>query len=692
MKMKEMKNNKKPKNGIFRAIIFALILTNLFLIISSIWFSYENFYMPITVLTLLMIGGLFFFPKTQKGLITISIIYYLFFLYWNYNYFFVFAISVISSIFIANLLGQHIKVPFFIYSLIPLLILGHIIWFNTLPLGFSDEYHLDMGTSKDTDPKYELFLLDTRNVLTPTQSYGDKTWREFQKDGTFSVSLNTPIPLNNKEVEISMEYEATGPLYINNELFYDPKWGSAIKYKNFKEEYIYGAKKFNIGTEYKNTTTEKFLTLTESENLGEYILRTYDTNINEHEDTYYLGKQDLWIERENVKSKKDPSQITNSKFYNSTTPEPTPNNINELLILTGKTDISQLLKTPLQYFLDQKNQTLQEFMDTELNNGPYPKKRTEQDQDTSETVEEYLNKNFPNGILVKDYTNQYSKIENEMNEKYLTNLNSIKNYPDWNSKPKTITNNFRGTLNIYGLFDNEIKMDILKQDLNLYNGSDSVKITVKDFNNNIIATKIIDDNDNIITRTTEKSTWKKYSYIIPTGKSGIYYIEFEHAEESEDPDYIIGNITLNSNKVMYNGRFMLWGPGTIYNTQDENSIEVRYWWRGYDQLIYLNKNDNSNNKNNDRFHLSDKYLGSWVEINTTGNTNMTFEKGKLIINPKHNLAAFENTNINTDMTQEIIITKSMDLQNNNINFMNLTELNITGTKGTKIYEIELKIK
>ncbi len=542
----------------FSVFIYIGLFTNLFLLISSYWFSYQNFYIEIIIASILLFIGLYIKKIVSGFSLLILGLFYFLFLYSNFDYIFVFAISIILGLLIMHFLKLRTKIPLFVFSLIPLLILGHILWFNILPFGYDDSYRLNLGSSQDTSIKSELYIQDSQNVLTPPQSYGDDTWREFRKDGSFNVKLNTPVNLENKTVKVSMRYDATGPIYINGQLFYDPAWGSSVSYGSEEDRFIYGARKFNL---------------------------TY-TNIS----------------------------LVNNDF---------------------------------------------------------------------ETVEDYLRYNFPNGVLMRDFTGNYFEIENEMNLKYIDSINSVKYYDTWSFEPRTIDTNFRGPIQLYGVFKDSIEVSLLKQDLNLYNGSDSVNVTIKNFDNQIIAKKRIGDNDGVVNRTTQESSWVKYSFNVPLEREGIYTIEFDHEERSDDPDFILSNITLNSNKVMINKNFYLWAPGTLYSNNLNNTIRVRYWWANYNQLIKF--------ENNTNFDLNEELLGTWVELNLTNNSYVSFEKGKLIIEPKYNLAVFENSYIDTDLKQEVIITQSINLAQENIDFVDINGLNITSTKGTTISRIDIDI-
>ncbi|MDA3855136.1 MAG: hypothetical protein PF569_02670 [Candidatus Woesearchaeota archaeon] len=554
-----MKEEMIEKNKIdFLAVVYVALFTNFFLFVSSYWFSYTSFYLGIILISIILVGVFFMKKSLLKYLLPFNLVFYFYFLFLNFNYIFIFGISIILGLLGLHLLSPKIEIPSFVYSLILLLILGHVIWFDILPLGYQDEFTLDIGSLKDDSISSEVYIIDSNDILSPPQSYGDETWRSFEEDGEIYFGFNTPVNLENKTIEVKMKYDATGPVYINGELFYDPAWGSSVIYGESKEEFIYGSKMFNL----------------------EYA------NISEYSENF-------------------------------------------------------------------------------------------------DTIDDYLEFNFPNGVLMKDFTGNYLELENRMNLKYLDSINSVDFYDNWSSSNMTSFSYYRGPIKFYGVFDESIDLNLLKQDLNLYNGSDSVKITIRDFENNLIATRIIEDNDGVVNRTTQESSWKEFSIEIPLENSGIYNIEFEHTNYSEDPDFLIGNLSFNSNKVMYDGEFLLWSKGVVYNNDLDNLVRVRYWWSGFNQFIIFD--DFS------FFELDEDMKGSWVELDAYNKTSFDFEKGKLIVDPEFNLAVFPNTDIDTDLVEQIQITKSRELSNENIKFVNVDGLKISSIKGTKIYNINVEI-
>ncbi len=686
---KEKENTSSPeknlekKENYFLLASYIMIFTNIFLLISSYWFKYNGyFYVAIILVSLILLVPSFLRAKNLLYLIlVIGGIFYGYFLYLNYNYTFVLASSVVLGFLVLHFLRPHLNIPHFVYSFLPLFILLHIVWFNILPLGFTGAWNLNFGEKGDDSLSSDLYIIDEKRVLSPTQTYGTTSWRSFEKDGSFQVGFNTPVDFTGKFIELEMDYEAAGPIYINGELFYDPAWGSSINIGDYGEEFIYGAEKFNLTIPFYNVSMETFLNITNSSSLEDYILDKYETNLVEH-DGDYLGRFDLWLQREEILSETNVSNILESKFYKYYYLNISFDSIEDLLVNLSANSLDEIFRSPLELFLYQRNMTLGVFLDEELNNGPYPKERVVQKK--YESIEEYLRDNFPDGVAMIDFTGKYSNLENEMNNKYIEKINTPSTYSDWSSEPKVFDATIRGPVTFYALFENSIELSVLKQDFNWYNGSDEVTILVSDFNGTIVANWTIDDVDGIDERTSNSSIVKKFDFSQNLENSGIYKIEFFHKYYNQHSDFILRNLSFNSNKAMIEGRFLLWSPAKFYNFEDNNILSARYWWNNYDQDITFNDGT--------IFSLTKEDKNVRKDIEISRKKSLSFQKGFLDIIPSKKLALWETSYIDTNVEKSIHITKSFEFENYNLRFVELDGLNISSTKGTKIYNLVIYSK
>ena len=675
-----MNESSQKKENLFVLGSIILLFANLFLLISSYWFEYSfYFYESIIAVSVVLLLGVFVKRYIEYFSVIIGLLFYGVFVFFNYNFMFVLGGSIILGFLGLHFLKPELNIPHFVYSFLPLFILLHIIWFNILPMGFEGEWSVNVGDARDMSERASLFIIDSNRVLSPTQTFGDVSWRSFTRDGTFYLGFNTPIDFTGREVEIIIDYEATGPLYVNGQLIYDPAWGSSVNVGGFGDEFIYGADRFNLTIPFANVSSERFFNLTNTSSIEEYIFLNYDVNVLPHEDVF-LGSVDLWVEREEIKEETNVTNLINSKFFNAEVGNESFEGVAELMLYLGVADLDELLRSPLEAFLFERNLTLNQFKDKELNEGPYPRDMPVDDRFS--TIEEYIRGNFPDGVPMTDFTGKYAELENEMNQLYTDRINNLWSYPDWSSEPKTFEATIRGDVTFYALFDERIDLTVLKQDLNMYNGSDAVSVLVWDFDDNLVANWTIDDVD--APNSSSRSEWKQFSFSQELAKSGIHRIRFEHKyDENDFADFAIMNLTLNSNKAMIQeGRFFLWSPAVLFNTHEFNSMIVRYWWRGFQQDIILN--------NETIFRLSEDDMDVRKELNMEGIKSVEFQRGFVEVIPSRNLNLWENSYIDVGVEKAIHITKSFEFDKYNVKLLEVDGINITGTTGTKIHNIEIR--
>lgn len=732
------KESQTKKENIWECIVIAMLFGNLILLISSFWFPYESFYIELIAVSLLL--GLSFLLKKyfRKFAIAFGVFFYIFFVFINYNYGFVLGGSIVLGVLGLHFVKPHLEIPHFVYSLLPLFILGHIIWFNVLPFGFEGEWVLDMGSEGDDLKSSDLYIIDERNVLSPRQSYGDKTWREFEKDGSFQVGFNTPVNLANKTVEISMEYEAAGPIYVNGELFYDPAWGSSVNLGDYGGHYIYGADVFNITLPFENTTVQKFLNITGYNSTEEYVLDKY--NINLAYKGNYTGLYDYAFEYDEVLSSSSVPFIVGSDYFkninvtgnvtyevcgeytysgyietynlsnlsnlsvgtyikllpintsyivdaNNTIVEfsecrnetsytlinlSTLESIEELLNTTNTTELSELLITPWEKFLD--GRTLVEFMDTELNNGPYPREKPVTDYSS---VEEFVRAYYPNGVLMEDFTGEYRELEEEMNSRYIESINSVEYYDDWTDEEHTVNATFRGPIKFYGVFNDSINFSLWKQDQNWYNGSDELIVRVLTFNRTEIFNITFEDDG--ITEKGPRGNWTKFSFYLPLEQEGIYRIWIEE-NVGRASDAIHKNMTVNTNKLVTEERFLLWSPTNFY-FNSKNDIKVKYWWDNKNQELIFD--------NNNFFHLEKNDKDKWKSFNLNNYSKINFEKGYTWIDGRNNFGFWRNSLFESELRPKLQISKSVNFQEKNIRIKKIEQLSIKASKKTKISKVNI---
>ena len=119
--------------------------------------------------------------------------------------------------------------------LIPVLILGYVVYMNILPFGYSGSLMLDVGAEGDDDPTREIYLSDPNKVLTVIQRYGKDTFRVVKNNEPFHIIFNSPINLDEKtRVTMDVDYEGASPLYIE---YFDPLINQTTWKRYYKNNY-----------------------------------------------------------------------------------------------------------------------------------------------------------------------------------------------------------------------------------------------------------------------------------------------------------------------------------------------------------------------------------------------------------------------------------------------------------------------
>jgi len=119
--------------------------------------------------------------------------------------------------------------------LVPVLILGYVVYMNILPFGYSGELFLDVGAEGDDDPTRDIYLSDPNNVLTVIQRYGKDTFRVVKKNEPFHIIFDSPINLDEKtRVTMDVDYEGDSPLYIE---YFDSLTNQTIWKRYYKNNY-----------------------------------------------------------------------------------------------------------------------------------------------------------------------------------------------------------------------------------------------------------------------------------------------------------------------------------------------------------------------------------------------------------------------------------------------------------------------
>jgi len=203
-------------------------------------------------------------------------------------------------------------------------------------------------------------------------------------------------------------------------------------------------------------------------------------------------------------------------------------------------------------------------------------------------------------------------------------INLIPNY-----KPSTLVINatLRGTYNFYVYVKGNLKVDIIKRDLNWYENEDELNINLYSLNNILLANSTIKD-DGIIKADNKAKTNDQSGYLIANLQEGVYRLELKN-----NGDMIIKKITLNQNKIVTNSLFLadnpLYGiniiPRTVYTRLNkDSSINLKTYHKEGLQKIKLNNQTININKINEEIGFNLKTSKDFYELTT--------EKNDILIN------------------------------------------------------------
>lgn len=151
----------------------------------------------------------------------------------------------------------------------------------------------------------------------------------------------------------------------------------------------------------------------------------------------------------------------------------------------------------------------------------------------------------------------------------------------------------RGAHTLVVYLNNSISLSVEKRDLNWYNGSDPLTITLLDSSQNVIQNFTLPD-DSIIdaSRVFSEPISSEFSY--PTNP-GVYFLEFS------DFDGLVTNLKINSNKLVVKDRIYLANSPIFSEELQENSkiytlanrpseISVKTWHESALQPFFIDSN------------------------------------------------------------------------------------------------------
>jgi len=118
--------------------------------------------------------------------------------------------------------------------LIPLVIIGVILYLNFLPFGYSREIFLDVGSSSDTSG---VLFLEGSSSLGSRQMLNGTSFRAI--DGTVSLVFNPTVILRNATIDVSLV--GTGVYFVEQPSLSDVDWDYSWQGSSFFDDFVVDA-------------------------------------------------------------------------------------------------------------------------------------------------------------------------------------------------------------------------------------------------------------------------------------------------------------------------------------------------------------------------------------------------------------------------------------------------------------------
>ncbi len=186
-----------------------------------------------------------------------------------------------------------------------------------------------------------------------------------------------------------------------------------------------------------------------------------------------------------------------------------------------------------------------------------------------------------------------------------------------------INNTLRGNHTFFIYLKDNIELEIEKQDLNWYNGTEDIFIEIYDNNENLVFKEQVEDDG--ISKNNRKlgnPIIKKYQKKIK--KEGIYMLKFLEKKYSKS-DWIINKIKINTNKIITTDKILsIKNPTNLYTeTVNKKTIGLNFWHTGSLQNINI-----TNNATSTTTKLTPNEINKNIFLNLeTGHNTISYDGG-----------------------------------------------------------------
>ncbi|MCK4540384.1 hypothetical protein KAU09_04485 [Candidatus Parcubacteria bacterium] len=190
---------------------------------------------------------------------------------------------------------------------------------------------------------------------------------------------------------------------------------------------------------------------------------------------------------------------------------------------------------------------------------------------------------------------------------------------EWTTMDKTI----RGPHEFFVYLEGGLEMEVIKKDLNNYEGADRVRVALYDLDDNLIEEDFLDDDG--IEDASKKFTpvvRKDISFDVPS--SGVYKLALDIANpDLINYDWTITNFKINTNKIIFAEKSLILDDAKLY-TNNKGILNVGFYaWHGNAVQTIKIKSENIEQD----IVIDDIRLGKWQYTDMLSGENIITTKG-----------------------------------------------------------------
>ena len=172
-------------------------------------------------------------------------------------------------------------------------------------------------------------------------------------------------------------------------------------------------------------------------------------------------------------------------------------------------------------------------------------------------VDQWLKNNAVTGTSLEILNNVYSQA---------AFANQVNDYQDGSSTE--IKQRLRGAHQFYVYLKNKLNLDLIKKDLNMYDGADAVNVSLYDLNDNLVYQATIEDDGIAIKDTGTFAPPIKKTIEQDLPQAGIYKLAFEPVGKAGS-DWMINYFKINTNKIVIADDSFFLDPVVLYTRTAE---------------------------------------------------------------------------------------------------------------------------